>query len=389
MRLVVFSHKPSWRSSSSPTGYATSGGFPLQMRALSEIFDTTTVVVPIQVEALTEGEMAIDGHDLRVLPVSYPWGRPGWPRKAMFPLWLLWNARRMVRACIQADAVHVPIPGDIGMIGIALAHLMSRPLFVRYCGNWLVPSNDTQKFFKRCLEKYAGGRRLLLATGGSDDPPSPRNPAIKWIFATSLTESEIQRIGKLKKLPDAGEDLRLITVGRQEQGKGTDVLIEAVGLLSDTDVRASLDVVGSGSELQRLRDLCRAHGVSEQVRFHGMVDHERVIELLGRAHLFCFPTRSEGFPKAVLEAMAVGLPIVTTRVSVLPHLVKQCGVVLDEATPVAIRDGILTCVGSATVYADMSEAAIRSAPMYSLERWQELIRTEVESSWGVNTRTVS
>jgi glycosyltransferase involved in cell wall biosynthesis len=389
MRLVVFSHKPTWRSPDSPTGYATSGGFPLQMRALSEIFDATTVVVPVLGKAMPEGEMAIEGHNLRVLPLSYPLGRPGWPRKAMFPLWVLWNAPRMFRACLKADAVHAPIPGDVGIIGIALAHLIARPLLIRHCGNWLVPSNATQRFFKRWLERYAGGKRVVFATGGGDDQPSPRNPAIKWIFATSLSEAEIETIGRLRSLPGKDEEVRLITVGRQEVGKGTDVIVEALALMSGAGMRVSLDVVGAGSELQRLRDLCRVRGVSECVRFHGMVPHDRVIELLGEAHVFCFPTRSEGFPKAVLEAMTVGLPVVTTRVSVLPHLVKQCGVVLEEATPEAVRDGILACVRSATVYASMSGAAIQSARMYSLERWQSLIRDEVESNWGLTSRTNS
>jgi len=357
------------------------------MRTVSELFDATTIAVPVSEHGQPEGEMPLNGPNISVVPLTVPAGRPGWRRKALFPFWIVKNAPAMIRACRQADAVHAPVPGDIGTIGILLALCLSRPLFVRYCGNWRVPSNGVQKLFQRLLEGLAGGNRLVLATGGGADIPSERNPRIKWIFASSLTDAEIAAIGRPRTVPCGEGEFRLIIVGRQEKRKGTDRLIQALRLLSGTGRTVSLDVVGAGSELASLEELSRRLGIDDRVRFHGNLSHERVVGLLQEAHLFCFPTESEGFPKAVLEAMATGLPIVTTGVSVLPFLVKDCGLVLDEVTPETLRDAVLKMMGEEAVYESMSRAALRAARDYSLEKWQQLIRDEVEESWGAKTRT--
>ena len=64
LNLTVFSHKPCWSSKTSPTGYATDGGFPFQMAALSELFGSTRLVVPCSSEASPEGEAALTGKNL-------------------------------------------------------------------------------------------------------------------------------------------------------------------------------------------------------------------------------------------------------------------------------------------------------------------------------------
>ena len=61
MKLAVFSHKLCWPSAASPSGYATDGGFPLQMQTLSELFDATTLVVPVADHAAVVGEMPLTG----------------------------------------------------------------------------------------------------------------------------------------------------------------------------------------------------------------------------------------------------------------------------------------------------------------------------------------
>ncbi len=96
------------------------------------------------------------------------------------------------------------------------------------------------------------------------------------------------------------------------------------------------------------------------MRFHGKVDHPSVMRLLREADVFCYPTQSsEGFPKAVLEALSCGLPVVTMPVSVLPRLVGSgCGVLLPQATPQAAADAVKAIVCDAGGYRKMSRRAI-------------------------------
>jgi len=96
------------------------------------------------------------------------------------------------REILRADAVHSPIPGDIGTIGFLLAFALRKPLFIRHCGNWLKPSTTAERFWKWFMEKFAGGRQVMLATGGSPGPPSRVNSAIHWIFSTTLSDVELR-----------------------------------------------------------------------------------------------------------------------------------------------------------------------------------------------------
>src|SRR5688572_27265163 len=67
MKLLVVSHKPCWPSDRSASGYATDGGLPFQMRAITELFDSTTVMVPCVLPGNREGETPLEGPGLSVL----------------------------------------------------------------------------------------------------------------------------------------------------------------------------------------------------------------------------------------------------------------------------------------------------------------------------------
>ncbi len=380
MRLAVFSHKPCWSSDSSPTGFATDGGFPAQMRGLAELFDATVLLVPCARAAGRTGQTLLSGPGLRVAPLT-PLRASGWARKALFPFWLARNAARILRELLRADAVHAAVPGDVGTIGMLLALALRKPLLVRYCNNWLVTRTAAERCLKRAMTRFAGGRNVMLATGGTTDPPSA-NPELRWIFATSLEEREIQASARRRdRLP--GNSPRLILVGRQERGKGADALITALAEVAGTFPGVTLEILGDGASRAASEELARGLGVAERVAFRGNVDRGAVLEALRNADLFCFPTSSEGFPKVVIEAMACGLPVLTTRVSVLPLLLSGGGgLLLEQATPVAVAEGIRRCLGDESAYREMSARALETARAYSLERWRDTIGELLSRQWG-------
>ena len=382
MRLVVFSHKPCWVSADSPSGCATDGGFPMQMREISELFDATTILVPCSDHGNHSGEMPLVGHNLSVVPLTSPSGT-GLYRKARFPLWCLRNMRGIVREFRRADAVHAPIPGDVGTIGMLMASCFRKRLFVRYCGNWFIQKTAAERFWKWFMERHAGSRNVMLATGGGPSPPSSRNPNMSWIFSSSLSERELEDL-RTEQRPVCNHGHKLVIVCRQEREKGTDRVIESLGLLSRQFPDISLDVVGDGSALAHFRQVAVSCGVADRIHFHGKVTHGQVLGLLTQADLFCFPTTSsEGFPKVVLEALACGLPVVTTRVSVLPHLIGQdAGVLLDDVTPDTIGQAVESCLADKAHYDRLSQNAVAIAQHYSLETWRDTIGKLLKAEWG-------
>jgi glycosyltransferase involved in cell wall biosynthesis len=382
MKLVVFSSKRCWPSGESESGYATDGGFPFQMRALSELFQSTRIVVPCAQRRNRAGESPITGNNISVVPLTAS-GGSDLGRKLGFPFWLLRNSPALVREFYQADAVHTPIPGDVGTIGLLLAFLFRKPLFVRHCGNWFVQKTTAEYFWKWFMERFAGGRKVMLATGGGVEPPSPRNGAIRWIFATTLTEQELKvyRTGRGKVTKQSP---RLIIACRQEREKGAGVVIESLPLVLEDFPGATLDVVGDGKDLAEFKRKAERLGIGGRVTFYGKVDHTRLMNLLRGADLFCYPTRaSEGFPKVVHEALACGLPVVTTRVSVLPQVIGSgCGVLIEKAAPAEVAQAVRHCLEDADRYRAMSAAAIETARQYSLEHWRDAIGDMLRTAWG-------
>ncbi len=349
------------------------------MSALADLFDSTMLLLPVT-EPGMRGELALTGKRLRVNPLTRIRGTEMF-RKLMFPFWVIRNLPTILGEIRRADAVHVPIPGDVGTIGMLLAYALGKPLFVRYCGNWFVQTTVAEHFWKWFMERSAGGRNVMMATGGDSRPPSQRNPAARWIFSTTLTLNELREIQRARARR-GGPGAQLITVCRQEVGKGTELIIDSMGLIRRTVPGAHLHIVGDGDALPALKERAATSGAAEHITFHGSVDHETVIRLLGAADLFCYPTATEGFPKAVLEALACGLPVVTTKVSVLPHLVSDCGVLLDIVTPDALAQAVSTCLSEPDAYEAMSLRAMDRAQAYSLERWRDTIGDTLRAAWG-------
>ncbi len=386
MKLLVVSYKQCWLTDSAERRFATDGGFPFQMSALSELFDETRLCLPFGARQLASGEIPLTGHNLRVVPLPSPSGTGVW-RKLRLPFWLVRSATTLFREMRTTDAVHAPIPGDIGTVGMLLALVMRKPLFVRHCGNWFVQRTPAEHFWKWFMERFAGGRNVMLATGGAAEQPSLRNPNLCWIFSTSLTDKELQAAARYSR-PPLDQNVRLIIICRQEQGKGTDIVIQSLPAILERFPHASLDVVGDGDALTEFKNLAETLRLADRITFHGKVDHDSVIRLLREANVFCYPTSSEGFPKVVLEALAQGVPVVTTRVSVLPKLIgDDCGTLLKEVSPAEVAQAVIEILSNPGRYGEMRRQAINTAQQYSLERWRDTIGDLLHAAWGRSLRS--
>lgn len=121
-----------------------------------------------------------------------------------------------------------------------------------------------------------------------------------------------------------GPARRLIAVGTQDQMyKGHDDLLRALALLDET-AGYTLTLVGDGRCHAELRRLSGELGLTGRVRFLGRVnDRARLFDELDRAELFVQPSRTEGLPRALIEAMARGLPAVGTTAGGIPELLPK------------------------------------------------------------------
>jgi glycosyltransferase involved in cell wall biosynthesis len=136
----------------------------------------------------------------------------------------------------------------------------------------------------------------------------------------------------------------LVVVSRLMPHKRINLLLDAVALLHAEGTPVTCRVIGDGPEREQLWHQARVLGVEDAVEFlHDIREQKEVYELLKAAKVFVFPSAREGFGIAVLEALACGLPVITTSApdNLAQDLVARSsrGVICDSSAP-AIADAV-------------------------------------------------
>lgn len=128
------------------------------------------------------------------------------------------------------------------------------------------------------------------------------------------------------------DELRVVCTAALEHKKGLDVLLKA---LARVKCRYSVSVFGAGSELESLRALASGLGIGELIQWQGRRPNGEVISALAKASLFIMPSRMEGVPNALIEAMGMGVPCIATKVNGIPELItdRESGLLIPPNSP--------------------------------------------------------
>ncbi len=131
-----------------------------------------------------------------------------------------------------------------------------------------------------------------------------------------------------RTLPERGP-VRMLCVASLQEYKGHRVLLDALAEGGEALARVELDLVGAGKLEDELRALARSLRIDGRVRFRGNLPEQEVASLLGEADAFVLPSlraadgRQDGIPVALMEAIASGLPVIASRLSGIPELVRE------------------------------------------------------------------
>lgn len=144
------------------------------------------------------------------------------------------------------------------------------------------------------------------------------------------------------------EPFRVLCVARQYPRKRIVDLISAFALVLRQEPRARLTLIGDGPEHGALLAQVRRLGLEEQVAILGAVASDaEVRRWYARASVFCLPSEQEGFGIVFLEAMAAGLPVVSTTAAAIPEVVPdgRAGLLVAPRDPAALAAALLRLLG--------------------------------------------
>ena len=135
------------------------------------------------------------------------------------------------------------------------------------------------------------------------------------IIPNAMHVKEIQnKACKIEKVMFNDKEFDLLFVGRLEKRKGVQYLLRALSILKEEGFKPTLRIVGDGVYKPKLRSLLREHDLSSQIVFTGYIPRKELLNHYLHARCVVIPSLYEGIPSVMIEALALGKPIITTSI---------------------------------------------------------------------------
>jgi glycosyltransferase involved in cell wall biosynthesis len=149
-----------------------------------------------------------------------------------------------------------------------------------------------------------------------------------------------------------------LTIGNLSVNKGTHEILDALKMMRDEDIKISWIFVGRG-DIQWFKKLAEQNGLTDNVRFTGEVGELEKWQFLYHAQFFCLPSYAEGQPISIIEAMACGLPVVSTKIGSIPEMILEGynGKLISPGDTEALKDAILSLVKNPELGEAMGKAS--------------------------------
>lgn len=263
---------------------------------------------------------------------------------------LVWKELRKQRKEYMLEVCGDPweslAPGTVKSVVRPLARWISTYELKKQCKKALGTSYVTSSVLQR---RYPPHRKSVFLT------ESEKHLNDKYI-TTSYSDIELTEEAFRRKLNGPQDPIRLINVGSMETYyKAQDVQIKALKKCLDLGYSVHLFLVGSGRCRPIYEELAKELQVQNHVTFLGSLPGlERVIQALDESDIFLLPSMVEGLPRALIEAMARGLPCIATNVGGIPELLVAEDLVPPN-DPEALSKKIIDVISTPERMSEMSE----------------------------------
>jgi glycosyltransferase involved in cell wall biosynthesis len=289
----------------------------------------------------------------------------------------------MVKDCIQlykkikkADAIHLRCPGNIGLLACFIQILFPNKMkSAKYAGNW---DSDAKQPLSYKLQKWILSSTFLtqnmkvLVYGEWNN----QSKNIKSFFTATYFKSEIIEV-QPRNLKDT---IKIIFVGMLSKGKQPLYAIQIVQELKKRHFDVELSFYGDGQERAVLEEYIAKNNLNSYIFIKGNTDRASMKTIYQSSHFLILPSKSEGWPKVVAEAMFWGCLPISTKVSCIPNMLDygNRGVLLNMNIE-DDTDSIKKLITNVEDYNSKLKKAQNWSQNYTIDRFKEEIKLLLQS----------
>ena len=300
-------------------------------------------------------------------------------------LWLMClpgTTATLARAIRSARTLMIRFPGNVATLALLMCWIMRKPFSAEIVA-------DPEDYFSkeasnhplRRVAKWIHCRSTAFAARRAQsvryvthaylqEKYPPRTPTASFGFSDAFLPDGLFVARDPAALARPGS-LRLINVSMMHnRSKGHVALLEAVARLKRRNVAVVLTLVGDGALRAELEALAHALGIANVVVFRGQVASEAACAAVAEHDLFVLPSLQEGMPRAMLEAMAVGTPVLGTCVGGIPEVLPASDLIRAGSVD-AIEAAIEAIVRDPARLVDMSARQQAKVAGFSCSALQE------------------
>lgn len=336
-----------------------------------------------KVDTVCSNLPALDGEGVRIAPIPEPHSAPH--IVVLLPTILA----RVIRSIKQADYYVVRLPGPTGILVALTLLAMGKTYGVECVGHASASFIQSRTNLK--LKKLYGAilesvTRILVYNAFCVAYRSHylqklypnKKGTHEWVFSGAQLDEHVAT-GPRSPTSFHKEKIDLIYVGRLQPEKGLVNLIRAFAIMCARRTKPlQLHIVGEGIERKALEKEAHDCGVDNLIKFYGKISRgQHLFSILDKVDLFILPSLTEGMPRALIEAMARGLPAIGSAVGGIPELLdKDC--LFPPGKPERIAEKVLHLIERPDELARLSRRNFNASKAH----WADGLKTAKDGFWN-------
>jgi len=274
----------------------------------------------------------------------------------------------------HADAVHVRCPANIALLAILILAVRRHPArrWIKYGGTWGGDQAAPVSRFQRWWLRRNFSRAEVTVNGTWPDQP----PHIHSFDNPCLTAEELAEGRKAAATKKIETPVRLLFAGRLEPAKGVEQALHVTAEVNRQGTPAILGLAGDGPDRPRYERMAGELQIADNVTFHGWLTRSELSRLYAQAHISLFPSLSEGWPKALGEAMAYGVVPAASSVGSIPHYLNRfdIGRTFSPDDVAGFTEAVLWYHQNPAAWKAESELAASSAAAFGYDAYLDAVR---------------